>query len=763
MYKKDKPFSMPASSIIRKERKSGKGNGQVTSSQIKSVLDAHGDDLNDVQVIMETLPDLKYAKTIKVSASLSPKTLEIPELKLAMKLSGNTKGVNPDLLTGLEEFFRTKYKLEKNLGKMLGDILFDYGSYPIVMLPPNELDRIIGGANLPSGESINEMVGGMNIGILGNDNGKDLDELYVSVTDNPNLLRSNLLKKRSEKEKLRSILGGESNFAPNVQSTLNINVPPLDKRENANPITMKWPADGIVPVYDPSDPSVHIGYYLATDPKTGLSVTKLKDSDVVSSLEERLSKLGGGSSSLVAQLTGIPFSVDKAKSSSQYLAAFENKLTEQLEQTLSSGMYGTVKVSNHSEIYKLMFHRALQKQKTRLCFVPADLVSYFALDHDSMGFGVSLITRTKLYAALRTLLMLADVTASVKNSTPQTDVNITLEEDDPEQLATVETILHSISQIDGGRVPIEFINPSDILNEFHRSNYRVKVDGGSAFPNTSTDITDGSRGVVRADTELMEYLTKQQYAGIGVPAELINRAMEGDFAVSTHTTNHLWAQSNNQTASDYSELLIDFIHKYARLSPELTKLINDNRGSLSFDEVFQLMYVNFPKQDSSSIEAKRENYEAYADYVDIVMEAYIAPEMLEDLVTDSDDLADVTESVKYMVAGQLKRNWLEENGYMPELTSFINKEDGKKFGKAIMDYTSNIITVIGDILKVAVSTSGKVDNKVRKAKDKADDKRNSTIEDEVPPTPPVEPIEEETPIDPAVEDDGLEGDPSLQP
>lgn len=738
MYQKHETFSMPISSLVI-NKKSSTQSGEVSTHAIKNRLEEKSLSLSDIKVIMETLTDLQYAKKIKVASILSPKEITVP--KLWLRLEGLKGQPDPVLLDTLENHFRNVYPLEKQLFNILGNVMFDHGSHTLAIIPPLALDEKISemakSGQLLTGESFSEHAKSNPLSLDVLDTGAKhelLDSMDVTLSDNiadikkaatlRNVRSKNTLDKLTSESIRLSNSGKQGNPLLSFSGSA-----PEDSRENCDGVVFYLPPDSVAPVYDPTDPSKHIGYYVAIDGKTGMPVSKIKDSKLNSQLEDQLKDLEGAGTKLNAQFSGLPIKSKKIETDEgrdEFINAFEEKIAKELTNSISSSSVGSVEVSNSSEVYRLMLFKALKKESVKMIYLPAEMVTYFAFEHNAKGMGVSLIEKTKLMSSLRTLVMMSDVLANISNSTPITEVEIELDEDDPDQPGTVEKILNNIARIDKQRSPVGVFNVSDIITAFRKANTRIKVSGGEVFPNTSTSFSDTQRSVARVDQDLSESLAKQQHSGIDVPSELIDRAMEGEFAVSTHTTNHLWAMTNMLIQADFVHLLNDFIHKYIRFSPRLLKVIDQYKGDLEIDDILEALTVQLPKHDSASIESITEDFSAYSDLIDSIIEQYVSNDMLRDLVPDSDDLDDIGEVIQMQLSAYFKRQWLINNNILPEVTGKLFKDETDDFelSSAIGDFNSEMIESIKDMVNAAVKASGKADKKSRKVITKAESKRD---------------------------------------
>lgn len=741
-----------------KPKKRGSEKTTVTSSQINAVLRKQSEDLSVAEMIIQTLPDIGYAMRIKVAATLSPKSFSAPELNIRIdesllktKLKGNVAEI-------IRNHFRTRYNLEKDLGKILTNALFRYGSHATLIIPPNTIDKMIANGEISS-ESFDKAIGSERVGLIGGSTA--LEEIGCSIVDNPNLIRQPTVKRAAVSRKIEDLIGGESFYGTslpvnpkNGQMDMSNDLP--THTYNAEPLAITLPPDSLVPVYDPSDPSVHRGYYIPIDGK-GNFFTDLKESDVTKSLEDRFKKIQNGDKA-INFVTGASIDMGKKQSSADYQHAFQAKLREELTQSANSGILGdNLAVAKSHQVYRLVMSEVMAKRKVKLLYVPAEMISYIAFDYDNIGMGVSLIEKTKLYGSLRTLLMFADIMANVKNSVGRTEVEIVLDDDDPDHAMTIETILHEITNMETSKLPVGFFNPSDVVHELHKAGYQVKIEGGEAFPNTKTNISDTSRNVVRVNQDLIDMLKKNHHAGIGVPAELTDRALEGDFAVSSLTTNALWSSDNMVTQKEYAEHLKDFIRKYTRKSSTLIDAILKDNKDADIENILDAMEVKFPLADSTTIEANAEEYRNYSDYVDQVVESVISVDMMDSLLDEAEDVNAALDNCRAQLAAQMKRDFLKENNMMPELFELLEDEDNPLEDR-INEFNADMIARLTKIVNKSVKDSGKSFKRTYNNRNKVNKEKYEQVQEDPEPgaTPP--PSGEEVPGDEALGDETVGGE-----
>jgi len=126
----------------------------------------------DSESIMQLFPEMELAAQILVSSIISPKDMSGGEVIVTAPQGALTPEVIAMLINKLREHFDHNYKLKPLIPKILRDILFESGSYPIAVIPESSIDDLINGTSNISKEGLASYVAEdgvpKNYNILGN-------------------------------------------------------------------------------------------------------------------------------------------------------------------------------------------------------------------------------------------------------------------------------------------------------------------------------------------------------------------------------------------------------------------------------------------------------------------------------------------------------------------------------------------------------------------------------------------------------------------
>jgi hypothetical protein len=123
---------------------------------LKNVSDNTVQNISDAQTVMQTLPELELAAQILVSSVLSPKDMMTVELVYKAPENLVTPEVNTAMTNRVRVHFEQNYKIKQVLPRLLRDVLFETGSYPVAVIPENAIDDVINGPRKVTMESLTE-------------------------------------------------------------------------------------------------------------------------------------------------------------------------------------------------------------------------------------------------------------------------------------------------------------------------------------------------------------------------------------------------------------------------------------------------------------------------------------------------------------------------------------------------------------------------------------------------------------------------------
>lgn len=607
-----------------------------------------------------------------------------------------------------------------------------------------------------------------------------LDETKISFEDNFNLLKLPLIRETLTRVGTRSILYAQESKDPNASPESAALLDKLNKRlktprqfrqetvrtvktssqlsrpTRGHGLIMQPPAESMVPVLIPGT-NTPASWLMLLD-EQGYPLRNSVDTDRYKEISARLRK--DSANQIPEQIknaySGNPISLSNDEDIKRFNRLWSTAMERDIKARIRNGINkGNIDIKVSPEMQKLMMARSLEGQATRLLYIPAELVTYFAFDWNEYGVGVSLLERNKIISGLRTILRFNDTYAAVKNSTNNTVLNITLDEKDTDPARTVEELVYAFIGINTRAFPLGANSPADLLDYVQKAGISVNVEGNNNYPATKMAIEDKGRNIVRPDNDLSESLRKDNLMGLLVTPEMVDLSMGADFATTVATSNIMFGKRMMVLQDALCELIEDHVTKVIDNSsilktnmlkkikehladlPESAKDILNDGQQLPEDELIVRIYevflatleANLPKPDYNSIETLSDGFGKYMDGVDKVLDILFSEDNAYGLAKNK-----LAEEIKYLRSsyrGLLARKWMVENGYMTDLlrTNDDDEETIKILMTELADYTNRTASLAKDL---ALKTRDE-DKKLQSFTDKLDNLREQAGEPEATP------------------------------
>lgn len=526
-------------------------------------------------------------------------------------------------------------------------------------------------------------------------------------------------------------------------------------RENLDePIFINYPVEAVIPIFKPGAPSEHVGY-LALHDEEGNPLSKAKPvnyyRELANGYNSRMT-VNTMASSLIQQgktmFEGFSNKLDEARQLEMLSRIHSNAIIKDILDRLKNGLYGkNLDVGDSAEVSRIMFYRALRGQRTRVLFVPKEVMSYMAFDYDNRGFGISLLDNMKVLISLRIQFMLAQLRAGIMNSIPETLVTLRIDEKDPDPRKTIQiaNVMALQSRSNSGLI-IGASNVQTIEDRVNQSNIRMAIESDNPkIPQIGHDVTKTTADIPTPDNEVAEGIKRDTIMGTGLTPDMVDNSLSTEFAANVLQGNFITSLIAFQKQDRFNPLLTDFVRKTISVSPYLHKrlreIIRDNleeiienikeasgdktlsvKGLASsaievlidgiIDKFISVFEVNLPAPPNDNHESKAEQLQQYEERVDKAIEFVISQDVIPESLV-SEDGESMVEQYAKIVKGDLLRDWMLENNYMPEIMNYITvSDDGVQTyekNKAIRDLTIKTVKAMTEFFKegknIADSTS----------------------------------------------------------
>lgn len=613
----------------------GKSNRDSNPSNETAILleyikniSAHSKSSEDkIKSLLAINPEIKRAQSIYVASVMSPNDLQSDLVKIVV----DDEGLGPDLKLATEEylneFFVKKHKFGKKLASWIGEYTYEKDAKPILILPKsnvsdlttiwdaidkgepldiyNEDDQITWSSykdkSLGSEENFIDMVATEAYGIykpILDASGKMVDkELFrdltsqtVKVLDKKMLtITSDLGKVAAIKQKFEDTREKKSTDIMkrmyDSYQGIGTNILEIsDKADerNTQPIVMEMPSSAVIPLIIPGSKSEHLGYFVVMDewnnPLNVFDSYKVFEDD-----DEKLSRgnfhamFAGSTSS--GGLNGID-SPDQRYRITQSIFGIAMKSI--LRDKVKEDQMVDLPLGEYEALSKFLFHQMLNKNRTTILFVPADLIVYYCDSFKEDGTGQSKTGAIEFVLTLRTTLLVAGIMGAMRAAIDKENIEVTMDdkETNPEQL--IEMIRRTI--IEKRSLNFGTTNPASIS--------RNMVDAATSItPKNIKGLNfeiSRSKDTVASDYRapedpLMETINKMYQDNLGVPPSSLNRLSEDEFAKSVSTNNILFSNDIRKVQEIIASNNKKYLSLYLRFSTnnqkELLELYRKHKGT----------------------------------------------------------------------------------------------------------------------------------------------------------------------------------------
>lgn len=755
----------------------------------------------DAENIFQVLPEMNLAKEILISLVTSPDELVETDLIYSIEDSEFDDGITGPLLRAVQKRFNVRYKIKDLVTDMVGDVLFDRGSYPLLVLPESSIDQLINSDVRVSIESIVSNGYGdlqKSLNLLGSGKEADLskpalerltskrtlepaereiDDLFITVIDSPDIMKTpSLISKLTEDtvkaaiEGLRPALEAHPKIKerPTLKSTehkfypkraydvvpTDVLLTPKQITDGVNktaPVLIHLQSDSVIRVFVPGNVRQLIGAFLLID-ADGNSLSVSSHQNYFNDIRNTMKKKSGASSRILEQVQqsyggGECNSIeDMRRMTEAYSTIVEDELLNRLR---SGAMTGNYELAHSDEVMRFMMARTMSKKRTNLLYVPRELLIYFAIDYNHMGFGKSLLEDGKLLASLRATMLFSDIHSAIKNATGTQTIRINVPEKSGNPFGDVKDMLNFYHELNSDSLPYASIHPRDITTYLAKAGKNVVVTGNAAFPEVGFEVDERAGVYKEGNSELSDTLKKNHINSFLLTPELLDAADSADFAQQVKDNNVFLNKRiikiQNKLNPEITRLHRLIINNDGHLRIELEEILKGKKKLLTSEQKTLLtnpakitelietftksLSVNLPRPNVSNITDHKERIEEYAELVEAVYNYSFNDEIFVEDQTG--ELQEAIEPMRKAFVAAAVRKFMVENNICPEINNLtaFEEEDGllDSLTNGMFRYNENVIKNLGKFMKKIT---------------KAGAKRMEVEEEE-------EPLDDETP-----EDDG---------
>ena len=529
------------------------------------------------------------------------------------------------------------------------------------------------------------------------------------------------------------------------------------KRESiGRPLIKKIPHEAIKPIWSGS-PDNHLGYLGLLD----------ENSEFISTIENSTLSGNGITSPAIYFTNNINMKENLINKALEGLTKMTEDLPEltYIHEIYSDILHNTIvkkinegklkdigEYSKDQKFLDVMFNRALQGKKTKIIFLPASMVSYFAYDYHPNGVGRSRMDKIQVILSMRVILLFAKMMANINNSIPRTTITGVLDKDTPDIVKAMNDIIVSSAKYHQSSLPLGATNVNDLLNWVQTAGYRYVFES-EKLPDTKISYEEGSRNIKVPEDTISEMLEELSYMPFFMNKAMVTSGMEAAFATTIVSQNKLFENrivaQQIKTENQYKIRIKKILSNDALLRNNIKNLIKNNLGKIKTlnkeiikeietdakkkDGIVNLLLGKFidgltfrlPRPSSYSegnnLKTAMADYKAVVDeFIDaVVSEDSLSPEFL------GENVASKLTEVKGILKKMLMVEWISKNNYLPEMSQFLTlDEEGESNNNLLSKYTSmseTFFNLFDDFYTNSVKNKVKNEKKLEKIDEKYGD------------------------------------------
>ena len=357
-------------------------------------------------------------------------------------------------------------------------------------------------------------------------------------------------------------------------------------------ITYHVPSEAVIPVHANGEIGKPFGFIMLVDPKTGEWLKTASDWKFYQRGNKTTgvdTKPGSGSlNEMIGHIKTIAQGGDCDINMDWMVELSSAQLEKEfIEGFLNGNLRKSVTISLTEHNKKLFLSRAFRDQGVRCVFIPAEYVTYFAVDYSHLGVGRSLVEEAKLHITRLAVLETADALANIENSISHTELTIALEKQTPEARHIVAQIrdewyannptLHDV-------IGFNNISVDSILDRFKEQSLTIKVDVGDNKSIIAPDIN--ARQMERDPLKTIDQSTRDALVNticgyFNLKRSWLEDTGEGnDFQVEALAEQEMLRNQTAEWSHLFSKMISDFIRKHIRcnepLVSDLITIIKEN-------------------------------------------------------------------------------------------------------------------------------------------------------------------------------------------
>lgn len=484
----------------------------------------------------------------------------------------------------------------------------------------------------------------------------------------------------------------------------------LKRRSVGRPLVMSLPPGSVIPVNAVGDVRRKVGFILLYD-ETGNPINPRASGELFARAGRVIDATNSGNmasnsnvASMILSKGGSNMDASgKVTTFKEASVIFSQIVNDNIVPRLMNGAFpGGVELADTADLYSLMLARTLCSMRTRMVFVHADMLTYFAFDYHENGIGRSLLDSNKMLIAIRAGILLTRMTAEMRNSIPLTKVTLKIDEDDSDWERTWDEAQHAIATTRQPQFPLNTLAVNDLMQWISRSGFLFEFENHPRMPDTKLLFEKTQHENHLPDQEFYDSLGKQLYMGMGIPAELMDATNDPEFAIAIASRSIIFTQTILEAQKTASGMITDDHHRLILsdgvMMNAITKIVRDKWGEITsklpasekesfsanpkryaldlVERIIRSVRVSLPSPDATTIENQAERYRQFSDFITEVLPNFVGDDVLTADIAP--ELAQKLASMSGPIKAALMRDFMSRNNILPELFKISSvDEDGR--------------------------------------------------------------------------------------
>lgn len=740
---------------------------KVTANNLPTISESIRSKISNNETIVKLFPDIELSMQILTSSILSPNDMVSTNLIYSAEDVNMPSDVKVGLLDAIKNYISKNYDLEDKLPTILRESMFTKGAYVEAVIPEASIDAMINDdvgkskltGSLESFVDLNESI--KPVGILGSykptddisleglDITMDLNtddkvaiedkDLLVDITDNYGLLgatgkMAEAIGKRISNEML--FQKDEDMVTKDEDKLFNDLFRPIDPENKKSSVTVltseqtgrdtigkplitKLPVESVIPVHVTGDVSKHLGYFVLLNEK-GSPITSSTEWDVPGQDGITPEMTKRAKSIIDKAATNINGYSKKDPTIEDMESIYSHIVINKIKKKISNGVLSDLADINtdNTDLYKIMWERVLRNKKTKLLFIPSELVTYYAFRYRENGTGESLLETVTVLSSIRAILMFARIMANVKNSVTTTEIDVTLDDDDPDPAKTMDKIISEVMKGRQTQLPIGINRVEDLVDWSKKVGNKFNFKHKS-LPDMDVNTNDSNTSKTVPDSDLDEEVRKQILMAFALPPKAVEDGYDSDFATTIVQSNVLFTKRVMKHQDTLMTIVTEHVQRLIKNDSNLRDIVKEaieNNYSIILkyikktsigkdkdidgidknalvnwliDKYTNSIEITLPRIEEHQDDNMKEAFDNYKDSLDDIIELFFdsesIPEELSGLISEK------TEDFQFAIKNALIRKWMADNNYMPELLKSVSiDQDGKPVLDVYSEYTSYV-------------------------------------------------------------------------